>query len=390
MKFRMRRVAEASVGIASLAVAVSWLSGGCEQKIPAGRVSLPGATATTPGKRVAVTDRIAPSNEWASGEISSARRTAVSSRVVARIEEIRVTAGSRVEPGDVLVVLDARDLEARVGAAEETLRAAQARLELAQRDYARTRALLAQGVVSQSQLDQATSELESAQAAVKGLEEERQASRTTLSFAEIRAPVGGRVVDRLAEPGDTAMPGEPLLRIYDPSLLRVDVPVRESLAVRLRVGQTLEVEIPALDASVQGVVDEIVPFADPGARTLLVRVRLTSYGERVFAGMFARVSIPAGERRMLRVPAAAIEEIGQLSYVDVVAADGTLARHVVTTGRVDASGQVEILSGLQPSDAVWVPEAPGSSPAPHDRATDAEQGDGDEASPTPNARRAPG
>ena len=59
----------------------------------------------------------------------------------------------------------------------------------------------------------------------------------------------GRVVDRLAEPGDTAVPGRPLLRIYDPTLLRVEAPVRESLAVRLRVGDPLRVDVPAPWAS---------------------------------------------------------------------------------------------------------------------------------------------
>jgi len=358
MRSRTRRIAEATAGIGLLVVAVSWLSGGCEQKIPPDRVAPAGPQRAAGGGRVPVTERVAPAEEWASGEIASARRTAVSSRVVARIDEIRVTAGSRVQAGDVVVVLDARDLEARVGAADEALRSAQARLELARTEYERVRALLQQGVASQRQLDQATSELRSAQAAVKGLEEEREASRTARSFAEIRAPVSGLVVDRVAEPGDTAMPGEPLLRIYDPSLLRVEVPVRESLAVKLRVGQTLAVEIPALGAAMQGIVDEIVPFADPGARTLLVRARLTAYDERVFAGMFARVAIPAGERRMLLVPAAAVEEIGQLSYVDVVDADGAVERRVVTTGQTDESGRVEILSGVRPAEVVWVSQDP--------------------------------
>jgi len=369
MRSRTRRIAEAIAGIGLLVVAVAWLSGGCEQKIPPGRVPPAGPAGAAGGQRVPVTERVAPGEEWASGEIASARRTAVSSRVVARIEEIRVTAGSRVEAGDVVVVLDARDLEARVGAAEEALRSAQARLQLAETEYQRVRALLDQGVASQRQLDQATSELRSAQAAAKGLEDQREASRTARSFAEIRAPVSGRVVDRLAEPGDTAMPGEPLLRIYDPSLLRVEVPVRESLAVRLRVGQTLAVEIPALGAAMQGIVDEIVPFADPGARTLLVRVRLTGYDERVFAGMFARVAIPAGERRTLLVPAAAVEEIGQLSYVAVVDADGRVERRVVTTGRLDEEGQIEILSGVQPSETVWLSQDSDAAASPRGPAT---------------------
>ena len=126
--------------------------------------------------------------------------------------------------------------------------------------------------------------------------------------------MSGRVVDRLAEPGDTAVPGRPLLRIYDPTVLRVEVPLRESLAVRLTVGAPLKVRVPSLDEEVEGVIDEIVPFAEPGARTLLVKVRLP-YDARLFAGMFARAAFPAGERVWLVVPERAVERVGQLEFV---------------------------------------------------------------------------
>jgi RND family efflux transporter MFP subunit len=293
--------------------------------------------------------------EWASGEVAAARHAAVSSRVLARIEDVRVAAGSRVEEGDVLVVLDARDLRARLGEADETLRAARARRELAESEFARVEALFRGGVAAQRQLDEATSELRSARAAVKALEQAREEARAALSFAELRAPVRGRVVDRLAEPGDTAIPGQPLLRIYDPTLLRIEVPVRESLAVRLRVGQPLRIEIPALGESLEGAVDEMVPFAEPGARTMLVKVRIVEADDRLIAGMFARVAIPAGKRRRLLVPSRAIVEIGQLRYVDAVDESGARARRIVTTGGEAPGDRTEILSGLRPGELVWVP-----------------------------------
>ncbi len=332
MRSRIWRALEAVGGMILLLLALSWLSGGCEEQTPPGRVTLPEPETMDVGERVPVEERMEEATEWASGEVASARHTVVSARVLARIEEVRVTAGSRVEEGDVLFVLDARDLKARVGEADEALRAAQARLELAQTESERVQALFEKGVASKRQLDQATSELRATEASVGGLDEAREQSRTAFSFAEIRAPVSGRVVDRLAEPGDTATPGTPLLRIYDPTLLRVEVPVRESLAVHLRVGQPLEVEIPALGESLQGVIGEIVPLAEPGARTLLVKVRLHKVDERLFAGLYARVAIPAGQRRRLLVPSRAVQEIGQLSYVDVATEAGGRERRLVTTG----------------------------------------------------------
>jgi len=351
----VRRVAEAAVGLAALVAAVSALSGGCGERIGPGEVVVARVEGT--GTPVAVEARTGSAIEWASGEVASARQTAVASRVLARIEEVRVRAGSPVAEGDVLVVLDARDLAARLGEAEEALRAARARLDLAQSEYSRVEELFRGGVVPQQRLDQSSSELRAATAEVAARAEAREQARAGRSFAEIRSPVTGRVIDRLAEPGDTAVPGQPLMRLYDPSLLRVEVPVRESLAVGLAVGDVLSVEVPALGAALAGPIDEIVPFAEPGARTLLVKVRLPRTDGRLFAGMYARVAIPAGTTRRLVVPERAIQRVGQLASVLVVSEGGAVERRMVTTGEPAGPGEVEVLSGLQPGEQVWVAEA---------------------------------
>jgi RND family efflux transporter MFP subunit len=292
--------------------------------------------------------------EWASGSVASARRTSVASQVMARIEEIRVRAGSEVAAGDVLVVLDARDLQARVQEVEEALRGAEASAGLAAREVERAESLIREGVTTRQRLDQLTSQQRVADAEVQRLRQSLEEARTGLSFTSIRSPVGGRVVDRLAEPGDTAVPGEPLLNIYDPTALRVEVPVRESLAVSLRAGQTLAVEVPSLGERFEGDIDEIVPFAEAGARTLLVKVRLPA-DPRLFAGLYAKAAVPAGPRERLLVPEAAVERVGQLAFVRVLGPEGAAVRRAVTTGQRDATGRVEVLSGLAAGERVVVP-----------------------------------
>jgi len=356
MSGRTRRIAEAGIGLAIMVGAVLWLSGGCEERVAPGEATLPPGERATGGQIAVVVERVEPQSDWTAGEVASARHAEVSSRVVARIEDVRVRAGSAVVEGDVLVVLDARDLAAREGEAEEALRSARAELELARAEYKRARELLDQGVGTQQRVDQTRSARDAADARVRGLAQALDETRTALSFAQIRAPTSGRVVDRFAEPGDTAMPGQPLLRIYDPTRLRVEVPVRESLAVDLSVGQRLPVEIPALDRRVEGSIDEIVPFAERGARTLLVKVGLGHATDRLFAGMFARVGIPAGERRRLLVPERAVERVGQLAFVRVAGASDALERRMVTTGEPEADGAIEVLSGLAAGERVWIPE----------------------------------
>jgi RND family efflux transporter MFP subunit len=343
VKRRVRRGLEAVAGIATIAAAVVWLSGGCGERVAPGEVERHAPAAGGPS---AVVESItSPSLEWASGAVDSARRTSIAPRILARIEEVRVRAGSEVARDDLLVKLDARDLDARVREGEEALRGARAQLELARAE--------AKGVATQQRVDQVRSELRVAEAEEERLAQSLAEARTALSFTEIRSPVAGRVVDRLAEPGDTAVPGRTLLRIYDPSALRVEVPVRETLAVRLDVGDALRVEVPAVEIQVEGVVDEIVPFAEPGARTLLVKVRLPPR-PGLFAGMFARVAIPADARTRLVVPDASIERVGQLEFATVLGEGGAATRRLVTTGRRLSPDRVEVLSGLADGERVAV------------------------------------
>jgi len=344
----LRRLVPGLLVLAAIVLAVGWLSGWFEAKIPPGQVETAGAEVPADARTVVVERVVGPAIEWSSGAVESARRTTVAARILAQIEEVRVNAGEEVAQGDVLVILDARDLESRVQQASEALKAAIAQRDRARQDLARADQLLQEGVTTRQRYDEAFSESQTAEAEVNRLQQSLDEAQTALSYTEIRAPVAGRVIDRLAEPGDTTVPGQALLRLYDPATLRVDAPVRESLAVGLKVGDVLRIELSALQETVTGPIDEIVPFAEPGARTLLVKVRLAS-DPRLFAGMFARIAVPAGERVQLLVPPGAVSRIGQLEFVTVVE-DGHAARRMVTTGGRTNDGRLEILSGLKEGD----------------------------------------
>jgi RND family efflux transporter MFP subunit len=351
MTFR-RTITGAGILI-GIVLAIAWLSGWFEEKIPPGVVA-PETLPLPADAEVATVARVVePAVEWASGGIESARRTAVAVRILARLEEVRVAAGDEVSAGDVLARLDARDLMARLQQARQALKAAQAQHELARQEFERVEALLNRGVTTRQRFDQTVSALRIAEAEVARQRQSIGEAETAVSHTEIKAPAAGRVVDRLAEPGDTVSPGQPILRLYDPTALRVEAPVRESLAIGLKVGDSLRVEISALGQTMTGPIEEIVPYAEPGARTLLVKVRLPN-DSRLFAGMFARIAVPAGSRARLLVPAAAIARIGQLEYATVVV-EGRASRRMVTTGLATGDGRIEVLSGLAEGESVVVP-----------------------------------
>lgn len=351
MTIILRRVVAIAVGLAGVAAVIVWLSGGFAQRVAPADIAPKSEAPPPDAVEAAVRRQAGPVFEWASGAIASATRTVVASRILARIVEVRVRAGDDVAAGDTLIVLESRDLRARVAQARDAIKIARARLALARSEKNRVERLLKKGVATKQRYDQVVSDFQAAQAEVNRLEENLREAESQLSYTVIRSPVSGRVIDRLAEPGDTATPGRPLLRIYDPTALRVEVPVRETLAVRLRVGQKLRIEVPALPEAFTGTIEEIVPFAEPGARTLLVKVGLPP-DSRLNAGMFARVAIPAGERVRLLVPSPAVERIGQLDFVTVVDPNGRLERRLVTLGSYREQGQVEVLSGLAEGERV--------------------------------------
>lgn len=353
MSVIVKRVLGALIGIVLVGGTIVWLSGGIGERIAPGEVAEKAAELPA-GARIAVaSERSQPAFEWTNGSLVSARRTAIAARVLATIEEVRVRAGDEVNKNEILIVLDSREFNARVRQTRQALAAAEAQRDLARIEKNRIEKLFKRQVASRERLDQAISDLRVAEAEARRLQDSLREAETALSYTQIRSPMDGRVIDRLAEPGDTAVPGRPLLRIYDPDALRIEVPVRESLAVGRKVGEAIAVQLPAVGATFDGTIDEIVPFAEPGARTLLVKIRLPP-DARLFEGMFGRAAIPAGRRTRVLAPAAAVERVGQLAFVTVLGADGRARRRVVTTGDYDRAGLIEVLSGLAKGERVLI------------------------------------
>ena len=176
----------------------------------------------------------------------------------------------------------------------------------------------------------------------------------SLTYTVIKSPVAGRVTERFADPGDTALPGKPLLSLYDPTALRIEVPVRESLVSLLSIGQSVRVRLGSETDTIEGTVDEIVPQAEAGSRTFLVKVGL-SKRPGIYTGMFGRVLLAAGERKRVLVPEAAVERVGQLIFVHVLGADRRIERRLITLGPPAGDGRIEVLSGLRPGDVVLLP-----------------------------------
>ncbi|MCA9085010.1 MAG: efflux RND transporter periplasmic adaptor subunit [Planctomycetaceae bacterium] len=364
----VKTVLPALAGLIGLGLIIAWLSGAFIEKVQPGRVEqqpekLEGQS--TEQVHEVLKDYI----EEAVGTLKAANRTEVSSKVLATIQEVTVAAGDLVKEGDPLIRLDNSELEARVQQAEQSLSAARAAAAKAKVDFERLEKLVARNATSKSEFDAAEVALNVAIANEMRAEQSVQEARVVRSYAMITSPRSGRVVDRLAEPGDTARPGQPLLVIYDAASLRLEAPVSEHLAVRMKVGDRLTVHVDAVNRTTKAVVDQIVPQADAPSRSFLVKATVPR-ADDLFEGMFGRLLIPAGQRTHLCLAQSAVHEVGQLQFVQVVRDDNTLERRMIRTGQVGMPGRVEVLSGLSVGERVIVHEEDAeSTPADSDAQT---------------------
>jgi len=142
------------------------------------------------------------------------------------------------------------------------------------------------------------------------------------------------------------------LRLYNPTTLRLETSVRESVASKLKENQNITAEIDALDKRYDGVVDEIVPSADPGSRTFLVKVSLTG-DVGLYPGMFGRLLIPIGQIEKIYIPLAAVTQVGQLDFVIVKTEQGAVRRYV-RLGQRGPDERIVVVSGLKAGEQVLV------------------------------------
>ena len=280
----------------------------------------------------------------ATGVVVSAREVVLASKVLAAVKVLNVREGALVAAGEVLAVLDDRELAADVERAEAERRNAKSRLE-------RLTSVAADGLVAPQTLEDAERSLRVAEAA-------REAAAALLASTTIRAPFDGVVTDRLVEVGDMATPGRPLLKIEDGRALRLEVTVAGDDVGLIRMRQPVEAVIDALGpVPLAGTVAMIVPRAEASTQSVVVKVDLPR-APGLKSGLYGRARFPVGRAVALTVPVAAISAVGALDRIFVVDPNGVLRARLVRVGR-RYGDRVEVRSGLEPGERVLADGARG-------------------------------
>jgi len=311
------------------------------------------------------------------GTVQAGISSKLSSKHLGTVEEIRVREGDHVKKGDVLIIMDQRQVKAGVRQAEAGLSeakkaltaamsardAAGAEKKLSFTTYERYLNLKKKKLVSiqafdevearyrqaEAVLEEADAMVDAATARVKRAEAGLAGVRVSKKDAVIRAPHDGIIAGKLVDKGDLARPGTPLLSMETTRGFCVDMVLPESYIDYVQPRQKVTVKVPALKTGpLEGNVCTIVPSADQRSRSFIVKINLP-IDRKVRSGLFARVQIPMGHSRKLLIPRKAVVTRGQLTGLYVVDSENIIHFRLIRVGR-RFGDSVEIFSGLNEGD----------------------------------------
>ena len=195
--------------------------------------------------------------------------------------------------------------------------------------------------------------LKSAEGQLTSAEGKYKGAEAQVSYSEIRSPINGVVTDRPLFAGETAAAGAPLLTVMDTSALIAKTHLAQSLVQRMKVGDKATVLVPGVDQPVAATVSLISPALDPGSTTVEVWLKIDNKAGTLKVGTPVKASITGRTvAQAWKVPVSSIltAQDGSKSVM-LIDADGTAQHKAVTLGIQDGD-DVQVISGLAPSDMV--------------------------------------
>ncbi len=337
--------------------------------------------------------------------LSPQAQSALVSKISAPVKRFLVQRGSHVKQGQLLAVLENRDLAASVTDIRGSLTQAQAAYDTsikaqipedqqkaqldvaqakAQRDVAKSvmdarKTLLDQGAIPRRDYDTASASyvqansaydiavhhlaslqavsqqasIASAQGALASAKGKYEGAAADLSYSEVRSPIDGVVTDRPLFAGEMAQAGQPIVTVMDTSSLIAKVHLSQSQTQALKVGADAVLTISGMDDPVKGKVSLVSPALDPGSTTLEVWVKVGNRAGALKAGTPAHVQIAVETLKdVVCVPNEALVKgkTGEPAVM-VIGADGTAKSKAVKLGITDGK-DTQIVDGLEAGEQV--------------------------------------
>ena len=323
------------------------------------------------------------------GQFQPYQQVDLHAKVSGYIRWIKVDIGDRVRQGEVMALLEVPELQDQVEGAQAEVRHSQSDITRAQSEvvsaestysalhaeYARLEEASKErpGLIAEQELDdarakdqQAAAQVGVAKASLDAMQQQLGVSRASHSrletmsrYEQIIAPFTGVVTKRYADTGSLIQAGQnnntqtlPVVQVAESDLLRLRMPVPESDVPNIQVGGDVQVKV---DATGRTFTVKIIRFSralDTNTRTMLTEVDVPNHDLSLSPGMYAETTIQLQRKKgALILPAQAVVQNGDQSYVLVVNATNHVEKRTVTLG-IQTSNRVEITSGLQAGDNV--------------------------------------
>ena len=315
----------------------------------------------------------------------------IHAKVSGYVRTMNVDVGDHVKEGQVLAVLEVPELAAELSGAEASVRRGQEEIRRAQSDIERAQSahsaaqsaytrlkqasdtrpgLVAQQELddsqakaqeSQAQVDSAKAAFSSAQQQLEVAEAGRKQYSALSSYARIVAPFAGVITNRYADTGALVAAGTasstqalPVVRLAEVSKLRLVLPIPESVAGQIHLGDPVKVRVQALNQDIAGKVSRFADSLDLQTRTMETEIDFENRDGRLIPGMYAQTRLSLQEKKnVLTVPLEAVTRDGDNATVLLVNPQNILQERQVKLG-IEDNSRVEVLSGLSEQDRVVV------------------------------------
>ncbi len=291
-----------------------------------------------------------PVSDATPGAVISEQQVQVASRLMGYIRDIPVHEGDTVKAGQLLFTIDPTDIKGQVDQARAGVAQAEAALSDAKADFERFSNLYKEESIPKVQYDKVKLQYNIAQSQANAAQAGLNTAESQLRYAEVRSPINGVVTQKLANNGDLAAPGRPILVVENPAKLMVQTSVSNETYSHLQMGGSATVEIAG--NAMPGRIVRLVSAADATSHTHLVKLDVPGI-KGYSSGTFARVLFTVGSRQGISVPKAALLKRAGITGVFVVDADGIAHYRMVRAGR-ERDGIIEIEAGLNPREQVAV------------------------------------
>ncbi|HZU27014.1 MAG TPA: efflux RND transporter periplasmic adaptor subunit [Bryobacteraceae bacterium] len=381
---------------APLLCAAAVLLSSCAQREVAASVQPAGPAATVGVTKV--TTRPLSQNLTISSELVPFQQIDVYAKEAGYVKKLLVDYGTHVKAGQLMAVLEIPELEAQLQQDEAEIRAqtdqvkrasdevgrVKAQHEVAHLQYQRIAGVAKSqpGLVAQQEVDDwqgkdlaAESQLEAARGALAATESQLEASKAKLvhdqalySYSRITAPFDGVVTQRYAnlgalmQAGTNSTQATPLVRLSQENLYRLVIPVPESYVRYIKVGDPVEVRVPALNKSFRGKVTRFSVDVTADTRTMHTEVDIPNPNNQLLPGVYAEAVLTLNQQADAPVvPLQALNHNGNQSSVFVVGPDNRVEDRPITIG-VQTPNYVEVMSGVRPGEKVIITDRSGIKP----------------------------